>query len=60
MFLKVILLSLSQIVAIIAIALGFLFAIPFQILIKESPDSANLPRLPWFKWLQKPQFFLVS
>ncbi|CAI7994339.1 Major facilitator superfamily domain-containing protein 12 [Geodia barretti] len=47
------------IVAIIAVVLGFLFGVPFQILIREDPDAARLPRLKWFEWIQQPQFFLA-
>ena len=48
----------TQIMAIAVIVFGLLTVIPFQIVIRENP-KIKLPTLRWFKWIQKPEFYLV-
>ena len=46
-----------QILAIIVIGLGFLMIIPFHVVVREK--NAVLNKLKWYKWLMKPDFYLV-
>lgn len=47
-----------QIMAIIVILLGVAVSIPFHIFVHEKP-STNSTTLKWYKWLVKPEFYLV-
>lgn len=47
-----------QIMAIAVVVFGLLTVTPFQIVIRENP-KIKLPTLRWFKWIQKPEFYLV-
>ena len=51
--------SLSQIMALVVIALGVSVSIFFQIFVRENPDS-NPPRRRWYKWFMNSQFYVVS
>ena len=51
--------SLSQIMALVVIALGASVSIFFQIFVRENP-AINPPRRRWYKWFMKPQFYVVS
>ena len=48
-----------QIMALIVSVLGFLLALPFQILLRERPTK-TLKKLEWYKWFMNPRFYLVS
>ena len=45
--------------ALIVTVLGFVFALPFQIFIREKP-SKSLEKLKWYKWFMNPRFYLVT
>ena len=49
---------IAQVLAIIVIGLGILMVIPFHIVIREK--NTVLKKLKWYKWLIKPDFYLVS
>ena len=49
---------LSKVLAIIVIGLGLLMMIPFHIIVREK--NTILKKLKWYKWLIKPNFYLVS
>ena len=44
--------------ALIVTVLGFIFALPFQIFIREKPPK-SLEKLKWYKWFMNPRFYLV-
>ena len=44
--------------AIIVIGLGVLMVIPFHIVVREK--NTVLKKLKWYRWLLKPDFYLVS
>ena len=44
--------------AIIVIGLGVLMVIPFHIVVHEK--NTLLKKLKWYRWLLKPDFYLVS
>ncbi len=48
-----------QIMAIVVIVLGLVVSTPFQIFVRENA-AIKLPTLKWYKWLRKPEFYLVS
>ncbi len=45
--------------AIVVIVLGLVVSTPFQIFVHENA-AIKLPALKWYKWLRKPEFYLVS
>ena len=47
-----------QVMAIIVIGLGVLMVIPFHIVVREK--DTVLKKLKWYRWLLKPDFYLVS
>ena len=47
-----------QIMAIVVTVLGFLLSVPFQIFVYEDPNIKP-DSLKWYKWIQKPEFYLV-
>lgn len=49
---------LPKIMAIIVIVLGLAVSMPFHIFVRERADMES-QSLPWYKWLMKPQFYLV-
>lgn len=44
--------------ALIVIGLGFVMVIPFHVVVHEK--NTVLKKLKWYKWLLKPNFYLVS
>ena len=44
--------------AIVVIVLGVAVSTPFHIFVRERPDASS-QTLRWYKWLLKPQFYLV-
>ena len=49
---------LSKVLAIIVIGLGLLMMIPFHAIVREK--NTVLKKLKWYKWLIRPNFYLVS
>lgn len=47
-----------QIMAIVVTALGLLVSVPFQVFVHED-STAKPASLKWYKWIQKPEFYLV-
>ena len=47
-----------QVMAIIVIGLGILMVIPFHVVVREK--NTVLKKLKWYRWLLKPDFYLVS
>ena len=44
--------------AVIVIGLGILMVIPFHVVVREK--NTVLKKLKWYRWLLKPEFYLVS